>query len=804
MAKDPWADIIEFEGGATQRSQAPASRPTPVAGQQAPTQSGAQDPASGVMFEGELEQPQGPSVASGNLAGDIGFYDQSAMEANSRPEQSDAYQQAMWEGLQSGKIRTPEDANQLAARFGLQIPDQAALRAAFAPGATITGVSPAEYATRPVSELRKDAALPEQADAFARGVPGAVGLDDEIDAIVTTAIQGGDLRQNLANARAIRDYDEENNFWPRLSGELAGGLAIGGGVPSRIKEAGQAAARLAIRQGLSREAALAAARRAVMIQSAREGGVLGAVTGAGEEDGNIGDRALGALGGAIAGGATGGALGDIGARLAQRGMSRPQLTTAQQVESAAENIGMDLLPADVGGPMIGRITAGTMQTPFGVGPLTRAANRIIERGRDVLNQQAALVGQAAEPEAMGDAARRGAAAYIRRSASRIGRIYDTANAMARDARIPLSGAIQMLDEDIARLEQNPMAGRALEEARAMRASLDGNFTVQGIRDMRTDMFVAPELRGTPVERRMRRIVDAAAQDIEQGLRSQGLDNAANAFATADRQWRQRLKTIDRVLQPIIGKTSDDEVIAVKSGEEIAAALDRAAKGNSLRLQRFLETVPPDEASMIRATLIGRMGLAREGAQNAEGTAFSLSTFLTNWNRMSERARRSVFGQETRAALNDLATVAGASREAQRFANVSNTGGANAVNLTSGSLGAAVLALATGNMAAAGALASPAIVQALSGRLLASPRFARWLARAPRSSLSPPAYIDRLSRIARAEPAIAGDIIDLQRRLTEAYASPARLAADEGDQQADGIVWENEKSGEQYNQSGPTP
>ncbi|WP_343518089.1 hypothetical protein [Sphingomonas sp.] len=752
-------------------------------------------------------------ASGGHLEGDLGFYNDSAMDANSRPPRSDEFQRAAWEGLQNGSIRTLRDFEELQAKYGFVFSPENREKAAkafedAARGIPITGVNPAEFAVRPISELRQNAVLPEWMDATARGAAGFAGLDDEIDAIATTAIHGGEFRQNLSNSRAIRDYDEENNFWPRLGGELAGGLAAGMATPSRIREAASLAARQVIRMGGSREAALAAARRAVAIRSAQEGAAFGAVAGFGEADGNVLDRTLGALGGGAAGGVAGGALGAVGARFAQPRMARQPVTDGQQAMQAADRLSerlpdgqnLDLLPADVGGAATRRITSGTFQTPFGVGPLARASNRVIERGRAALDNVAASVGQASDLEAAGDAARRGAMRYIRQSGSRIGRVYDTASAMSRDARIELTGAKRMLDEQIARLEQNPTAGRALEEARQLRRSLDGEFTVQGVRDMRTEMFVAPELRGTPIERRMRQVVDAAGQDIEQGLRSQGLGDAANAFASADRQWRQRLKTIDRVLEPIIGKHGDDEILAAKSGEEIANALTRAAKGNSLRLQRFLETIPEDEASLVRATLIGRLGLAREGAQNADGTAFSLSTFLTNWNKMNERARRAVFGDEARAALNDLATVASASREAQRFANSSNTAGANAVNLTSGSLGAAVISLLTGNFTAAAALASPAATQAISGRLLASPRFARWLARAPRTQLSAPAYIDRLSRIARAEPAIAGDILSLQRHLTNAFSgAPSKLAAEQGEQESGGVVGENNEGAEQRRQ-----
>lgn len=801
--KDPWADIIEFEGGNTLRSQAPASRPTPVAGPQTAPQRQVpsnQPNGASVVFE---ETQQGPRVAGGTLEGDLGFYNQSAMDANSRPEQSDAYQEAMWRGLQDGSIRTPEQANQLAAKFGLHIPDQEALARAFAPGTTITGVSPAEYTTRPVAELRQNAVLPEQADAFARGVAGSFGIDDEIDAIVTTAMRGGDLRQNLQNSRAIRDYDEENNFWPRLGGEITGGIVSGAGLPSRVGEAGQVAARLALRQGLGREAALQAARRAVAWQAARESGTLGAISGFGEADGNIGDRALGALGGGAAGTVVGGTLGVIGSRVAQRGMSRPQLTAEQEVAEAADQLSQylpgdeqfPLLPADVGGSMIRRLTGAAGQGPVSAVPVVAGARRVNDAGQAVRDRIAADIGQALRPEAAGLAARQGAMNWLNQSGQRVRGLYTAAENAANGARIDAPEAVAALDRNIAELSQTPGGAPGLEYLQELRNALaGGDVSVSGMLNMRSvmrDRFIKDGLRGTDLERRIGQVMDAAQDDVTNGLRAQGLGNAADLYRRAATAYRERIDTIDNVLNPIIG-TRDRP----RSGEQIVKTLMADLQGNNARAVRFLNSMTPEEQATTRASIIGGLGRSSKGQQNAEGDAFSLGTFLSHWNEIGETARRAYFGVEGRAALNDLARVAEGSKAAQRFQNFSNTAG--------GIAGQIMLSGGVGIAGGLPGLVLGSLTQYGAGRLLASPRFARWLARAPRTQLSPPAYIDRLSRIARAEPAIAGDVLQLQRRLQEAFASPARLAADEGNQQSDGIIWDNSEQGEQYQQSGPTP
>jgi hypothetical protein len=126
-----------------------------------------------------------------------------------------------------------------------------------------------------------------------------------------------------------------------------------------------------------------------------------------------------------------------------------------------------------------------------------------------------------------------------------------------------------------------------------------------------------------------------------------------------------------------------------------------------------------------------------------------------------------------SALDDLAKVAQGSKEAMSYANRSNTGGAVG-NLLTGST----------FLAGVPTLLGTVVTQYGAGRLLASPRVARWIARAPKTQLSPTSYIERLGRIAKAEPAIAPDIFGLQKALSDAFTSgvPLRAAADQDGQE----------------------
>jgi hypothetical protein len=126
--------------------------------------------------------------------------------------------------------------------------------------------------------------------------------------------------------------------------------------------------------------------------------------------------------------------------------------------------------------------------------------------------------------------------------------------------------------------------------------------------------------------------------------------------------------------------------------------------------------------------------------------------------MTPRARATVFPRGSIDALNDLATVSASIKRAGQSMNTSNT--ARAVGVQAAISSAAVwLIHPVGAILAAGG-------QYGAGRLLASPRFARWLSGSTRvtNARAQQAYISRLGDIGRAEPALARELEALRAGL----------------------------------------
>lgn len=523
-------------------------------------------------------------------------------------------------------------------------------------------------------------------------------------------------------------------------------------------------------------------------------GVGGALAGAGGVTGAVGEALAatpvadavsggsGTLSGELTRQAGGGPIAQFAASLVGGGLGAAASMAPRKVasmlpgnrapnalSSAATDLGIDLLPADAGGPTVRRLTGGAAQLPLSAAPIVEAGQRAVAQAKTARDHIGAMFGEVGSVESAGEASRSGALSYIKNSGKQGGRLYDQAAKLSADTRVPLPNAIAAVDDQIARLKEVPGGGKGLADLESLRVALEreGGFSVQGIRDMRTEMFVVPELRGSPSERRLRQVVDAASTDIEQGLIAQGDADAAKAFRAADDYWKARLATIDKVIRPIVGKDGE-----TKGAEDIYKAVNAATKGNAERLARFMAALPDEDANLVRATLINRLGLATKGAQNAEGDAFSLGTFLNNWNELTPRSKVILFGKDAREALEKLATVAEGTRGAERYANHPNT---------SGSIAAQVMLTGGAGLGGLGTLIPASIAQYGAGKLLASPRFARWLASAPKKPNGPAtlAHINRLTAIAAAEPTIGNEVLRLQERLASAFTNtPASAAAEE--------------------------
>jgi hypothetical protein len=268
------------------------------------------------------------------------------------------------------------------------------------------------------------------------------------------------------------------------------------------------------------------------------------------------------------------------------------------------------------------------------------------------------------------------------------------------------------------------------------------------------------------QKALKGLYGALSRDMEATATADGPKSLA-AFQRANRYWRARQDRIQNVVRPILGETGEGGPQAAFNQIQSWAS----NKGETIRIAQLARSLPADEAATVRASVFSRLGNAKAGQQNWEGEQFSPATFATMWHNMDPAARAALFpGEQYRQDLNDILQITHAMRDSGKYANTSKT-----------SLGVNVFGHLSSLVASPLATVAAASTEFGVGKLLASPKFARWLASVPKKPNAPAllAHIQRLNSVAAAQPAIANEVHLLQERLASFFTS-APLAAQQED------------------------
>jgi hypothetical protein len=598
----------------------------------------------------------------------------------------------------------------------------------------------------PLSELLQTGVLLGLPDEV-RGVGGAVEAAANGESVATgyaTARDAERLRQEDARQKA---------GWAGTGAEVLGGLL-----------------------SANPEAAIApvVSRGALIRQGARAGGYGGAIAGFGYGNG-LDDSASSAL----VGGALGAGIGGGISALASRGGGGNALRAAgADLRMAGERQGVQIT-APHARPGVRNALAYLESSPGSSGVAQRSLARTGEQIETAAGN-IAPAGTALTNDLAGDVVQGAGRRFIARSRGVATRLYNRAATLSRGATVQPRQALQVADGELAELAQNPNTNQAeinfLNEVRSDLAQ--PNMTVDAIRNLRTSLrgrISQQNLTQSSAEARATRIIDAATQDIVASVPPE----AARAYQRADEFYRQRMNHIQDVVQKFTGPRNNP-----LSGEKAFARLQSMAspRGDAARLARMVNTLEPGERADVAATIAEQLG------RRQPDEPFSPALFVSQASRLSAPARRTIFGPDGAAAVEDLLQLARAQRDVTGRLNNSRSGQVLNYAKTVGSMvlggaGGAAVAGTTGG--AVGAIALPAagmVANNISARLLLSRPFARWLTRAPRTTnpAAIQAHIRQLGGLGRNTP-IAADIQSLQQALQRQFA-PA--AASGGEQEKD--------------------
>lgn len=470
----------------------------------------------------------------------------------------------------------------------------------------------------------------------------------------------------------------------------------------------------------------------------------------------------------------------IGANpFSDKSMSAAERRVAERTV-ALRNAGVEspTLGLATGNRTVGGVENILQNSPGSIGVMERARQKAVDGLQQKTMDAADLASRNRGTTATGEAIKKGLGEKFRGDIrTKTGNLYDVLDQYI-DPQEPtlVTNTLSKLDELTAPIKGAPnVSGRFI------------NGTIRGLRDdFRADTAGAPEsvmvfpqppkagggLMNAPVEQPPIQVVIPAqpptnklpweAVKKTRTLVGEQLGDGILVTGVPDRQWRS-----------LYGSLSDDMSNAARNTSPAAEAAfsratnyNRAAMGRMERvapfanaqtpersfnmladaanergslstLQAVKKSLPEGARGQVAGTIIERLGRATNGAQNADGTAWSPETFLTNWNRMTPKAREELFSgfknsAEVRQSVEAVAQATDMMRaNSKLWANPSGTAANLAARGTVG-LGVAggllspwvpagVAAYMGGNRLAAGLLTDPDIVNAMGRGSYVSPQ-----------------------------------------------------------------------------------
>lgn len=217
---------------------------------------------------------------------------------------------------------------------------------------------------------------------------------------------------------------------------------------------------------------------------------------------------------------------------------------------------------------------------------------------------------------------------------------------------------------------------------------------------------------------LKRLYAALSQDMKEAVSN--IPEAKQALNRANAYHAAGMSRID-ALSRVIDKNGGPEAVfnAATSG----------TKDGATTLRAVMQSLRPDEQKVLASTIVRRLGKSAPGQQNAEGDQFSMSTFLTNWNKLSPEAKSNIFGRFGKGFSDDMDAVARMASNVRAGSKVfANPSGTATAGLQLGTAGAFIMSALTGHPGTAGGIAAGAGAANLAARLMTNPAFVRFLKR----------------------------------------------------------------------------
>lgn len=416
------------------------------------------------------------------------------------------------------------------------------------------------------------------------------------------------------------------------------------------------------------------------------------------------------------------------------------------------------------------------KTPGAAGRMTRAAEEGATNLGGTVDEIATGLAPGASATKAGAAIERGIGKFVEGFRVEQNALYDKLDGfIPKDKPVDMTNTANALAALNADIPGAPALSKFFKNATiqaiegAMKSDTEGFTTrlpYEAMKKLRT--LVGQEIENTNLtssvpRSKWKELYAALSKDLGDAAAEAGPE-AQKAYQRANRYTSAGHDRIDTYLDRVAGKDTVEKVFQ-------AAVSPSEIREGASTINAVMRSIPGEDRKIVQAAFLKRLGAAAPGQQDEMGEAFSAERFLSNWNRISPEAKRTLFADsdgQLRDSLDKIAKVAANLREGSRvFANPSGTAPAL---FAAGGVGAGLMAIATGHPSAAALLGGMALSANAGARLMTSPTFVKWLAdttKKPMGSL--PAALNTLTQL-------AGSMAEPERDAAEEFIQLANRAA----------------------------
>jgi hypothetical protein len=312
--------------------------------------------------------------------------------------------------------------------------------------------------------------------------------------------------------------------------------------------------------------------------------------------------------------------------------------------------------------------------PLSAPPIQKLARENVEALKFSSQYLAEQYGDVLSKEELGTLLQHGATGAMERLSGVYNKLFSRVSKDIGDAPQALSKTadiISVLEKEAAKGPSTSVlkiGQDILEKAEAQ----GGGLPFESLKKFRTkigDMMKDPFLVSTRDIQSgdLKRLYGALTEDMEAAAKAAGPQSHA--------RWRAANKYFEISTNnklPIL-----EEIAKKRYSEDAYNILMKSSESGGSRLRLLRRQMPNDEWDAVSATIFGKLGMAKAGAQDAAGEVFSINTFMTNWNRLAPEAKKALWAgtkhQGLYKDLDEFASVIGDMKGVEALANKSRTG-----------------------------------------------------------------------------------------------------------------------------------